>query len=197
MGQLRKDLSANSEFLSSTHGTSNPTTSDPYTAISTFNYTTQRDIVIKRKGAKSREIGVFRHGQTQYIEERWLGWLLDKFLSNSSPDRASTEACNTIPVGHYIGGDLGILTNPKGGKFEFSLQKFPNVLVLDTQIIAQRWFGASRKLKHILKELQFPFWENDLHRAGNDACFTLQVLLMLAIYEDVKIGNELQLRSKF
>jgi hypothetical protein len=95
------------------------TTSDPYSAISTFNYTTQRDVVIKRKGTTSREIGVFRHGQTQYIEERWLGWLLDKFLCNGSPDPACTEVRNTILVCHHVGGDLGLLTNPRGGKFKF------------------------------------------------------------------------------
>jgi hypothetical protein len=131
----------------------NSTTSDPYSAISTLNYTTQRNVAINRQGSTFWETNAFRHGQTQYIEERWVGWLLDKFLSNGSPDPACLEVRNTILVGHCIGGDLGLLTNPRGGKFKFSLQKFPNVPVLDTQIIAQRWFGSSRKLNHIMVEL--------------------------------------------
>jgi hypothetical protein len=106
---------------------------------------------------------------------------------NSSAEKGPVR--NTILIGHHIGGDLGLLTNPRGGKFKFSLRKFPIVLVLDTQIIAQRWFGASRKLKHIIVDLQVPLRKNDLHCAGNDACFALRVLLMLASYEDVKIND--------
>jgi hypothetical protein len=86
----------------------NSTTSDSYSAISTFNYTAQRNVAVKGQGSNSREVSVFRHGQTQYIEEGWVGWLLDKFLCNGSPD--SIEVHNTILIGHHIGGDLGLLT---------------------------------------------------------------------------------------
>lgn len=74
---------------------------------------------------------------------------------NSSAEKGPVR--NTILIGHHIGRDLYLLTNPRGRKFKFSLQKFPNVLVLDTHIIAQRWFGPSRKLKHIIVDLQVPF----------------------------------------
>jgi hypothetical protein len=172
----------------------NSTISDPCSAISTYNYTTQQNIVTKKREF-DKELRIFRYGQTQYIEERWLGWLVCKILQNGSPDPACTEIRNKILVGHCVGGDLAQLTTIRGGKVKFLLRNFPNVLVFDTQIIAQRWFGANRKLKDIMRGLRMRFKGNDLHCAGNDAHFTLRVLLMLAIYEDIKTG-ELQPRSK-
>jgi hypothetical protein len=174
----------------------NSAANDPYSAISTFIYTTDRNRFIRKKGTNPREMCIFRHGPSQYIEERWLGWLLDKFLRNGSPDPACTEVRNTVLVGHSIGGDIGLLTK-RGGRFKFSLSKFPNVLVLDTAIIAQRWVVGTRKLKYIMKELRVGYKGNDLHCGGNDAWFTLRTLLMMAIYEDIKMGNELQPTSKF
>jgi hypothetical protein len=111
-----------------------------------------------------------------------------KILQDGSPDPACTEIRNTILVGHCVGGDLAQLTTITGGKIKFSLRNFPNVLVFDTQIIAQRWFGANRKLKDIMRGLRMRF-------KGNDAHFTLRILLMLAIYEDIKT-DDLQPRSQ-
>jgi hypothetical protein len=91
---------------------------------------------------------------------------------NSSAEKGPVR--NTILIGHHIGGDLGLLTNPRGGKFKFSLRKFPIVLVLDTQIIAQRWFGASRKLKHIIVDLQVPL---------RKMTFTVQEMMLALLCE--------------
>jgi hypothetical protein len=65
------------------------TIQNPHSALSTFNYTTQRNIVIKRQGVNEKSI--FRHGPTQYIEKGGLKWLVRKVLRNSSPDPACTE----------------------------------------------------------------------------------------------------------
>ena len=81
---------------------------------------------------------------------------------------------NVILVGHSIKGDLNAL-KALGFDFEASL-----VGVLDTCRIA----GEVLELWHLtlgelLTELQYPFTK--LHCAGNDAYFTLQALILLAV----------------
>jgi hypothetical protein len=86
---------------------------------------------------------------------------------------------------------LGI---PRCGKF--LLRNFPDLLILDTEYIAKRLLGEQCRLHIIMKRLGMMYTENDLHCGGNDANYTLRVLLMLAIYDDIKIGNDLQPRLK-
>jgi hypothetical protein len=168
------------------------TIQNPHSALSTFNYTTQRNIVTKRHGINEKSI--FRHGPTQYIEKGWLKWLVRKVLRNGSPDPACTEIRNTILVGHTLSGDLNILGIPRCGKC--LLRNFPDLLILDTEYIAKRLLGEKCRLNIIMKRLGMIYNGNDLHCAGNDANYTLRVLLMMAIFDDIKMGNDLLPRSK-
>ena len=81
---------------------------------------------------------------------------------------------NIILVGHGVGHDLSILR---------LLGFNPSIRgILDTERIASKILPSiSTTLCGILTELQCPF--QNLHTAGNDAYFTLRVLLLLAIRE--------------
>jgi hypothetical protein len=55
------------------------------------------------------------------------------------------------------------------------------VAVIDTHLISRRLLMAPFRLMDILKALGCPYEPHCFHNAGNDAAFTLEAMLMLAI----------------
>jgi hypothetical protein len=90
---------------------------DLSTALSTFNYTTWKQDI---------KHWVRWHGETKYVADKWVGWLLGHVLRTGSTVATYKEPRNTILVGHGISGDLGRLTWRRTGKF--LLRNFPNLL---------------------------------------------------------------------
>lgn len=73
-----------------------------------------------------------------------------------------------------------MLESMRRGKFRIG--DLPNVLILDTQLVAFR-LGAEHNIRlvDLLKRLQIRTQGACLHNGGNDAYFTLRALLMLAV----------------
>jgi hypothetical protein len=156
---------------------------DLSTALSTSNYTTWKQD-IKR--------WVRWRGESKHIADKWVGWLLGHVLRTGSTDATYKEPRNTILVGHGISGDLGRLTWRRTGKF--LLRNFPNLLILDTQIIAEPMFVQKRKLELLGKGLGVDCHGN--YNAGNDANSAMRLLLMLAVgkMDNSGLGAELKER---
>jgi hypothetical protein len=161
---------------------------DLSTALSTFNYTTWK----QETKYWVQWHSVFRFGQTKYIADKWVGWLLGHVLRTGSIDATYREPRNTILVGHGISGDLGRLTWRRTGKF--LLRNFPNLLILDTQIIAEPMFEPRRKLELLGKYLSVDC--HGVYNAGNDANSTMKLLLMLAIGKMDKSGLGAELKGR-
>ena len=81
------------------------------------------------------------------------------------------SASSIILVGHHIATDLQAL---RALDFDFR----PVIAVLDTLRIGHEVLQQTGSLRDLLIKLECPF--NMLHCAGNDAHFTLRVLLLLA-----------------
>jgi hypothetical protein len=155
-------------------------------AISTFNYTTWKYDNSNKKRA------IFRFGETQYIKDSSVGWLLGHILRTGSIDTTCKEPRNTILVGHSIGADLGKLTRKRKGKFY--MRNFLKLLIIDTQTIAQKMFGGNLpRLMDLGKQMELLF---DPHSAGNDANTTMRLMLMLVVanLDKSEIGVELRER---
>jgi hypothetical protein len=87
---------------------------------------------------------------------------------------------NIVLVGHGIQADLRLLNVLGVNLFELA----PVVAILDTDYLSRLIFNRGFKLGALVTELFCANPKIDLlgcHNAGNDACFTLNAVLMLAI----------------
>ncbi|PVH78620.1 hypothetical protein DL98DRAFT_634336 [Cadophora sp. DSE1049] len=128
------------------------------------------------KNEEAEEERPFRFGRSVQIQSRWKGWLLRKIVATGSPDMSVTEPRNVILVGHSIIDEFHAFAVARKGKFRIT--EHPEVPIFDTQCLAHR-FGDVRSLKEVLVELGIP--HGYLHNAGNDAHFTLKLLLMQVV----------------
>jgi hypothetical protein len=160
-------------------------TNDLSNTLSTFHYETE-----KYRRDRNPRCCPFYFGESQYVDENRTGALVDHVLRTGSTDPSATEVRNTVLVGHGVNAD--IFTLMKVGKLE--LRNFPNLLILDTKVIAEPRFGLDQRLKHLLVNYGIP--RNDLHNAANDAHFTLKLLLMLAVDDGSTVGWTLEGRAK-
>ncbi|KAK6496756.1 hypothetical protein TWF481_001744 [Arthrobotrys musiformis] len=104
-----------------------------------------------------------------------------------------SETKNIFLVGHDLTSDLRAFLNLYPG-FE---KKYPRYKILDTQRIAgdilpRLYPGLSQSnknysLRRVLTFFNCPF--KQLHCAGNDANYTLRILLLLAVYYTLKNGS--------
>ena len=80
-----------------------------------------------------------------------------------------------VLVGHGIQNEIRIMD-----QLGFSLETLPVAAIVDAASVAAGLLGSFRSLKHLLMTLCIPARDNLLHCAGNDARYTLQVLLALS-----------------
>ncbi len=87
-----------------------------------------------------------------------------------------------VIVGHDIESDLRYLSDINVDY----CAAFNHINTLDTQDIHQTWSEAEcgRSLTYVLSDLYLP--HKNLHNAGNDAAYTLQVLIALAVHTAAK-----------
>lgn len=105
------------------------------------------------------------------------GFSADKSSTNSSGDNA--EHRDIILVGHDTGNDIDYLRQAG-----FDPLNRSNLLeVLDTAVIWRAFKRelSNRKIGDILYELEMVGW--NLHNAGNDAAYTLQMMLAMCLKE--------------
>lgn len=114
------------------------------------------------------------------LAKRVLAILSD--CTRDDPDRAKTpegkrQRRPLIIVGHGITADLGFLANMNVDVAE--IKGF--VRCIDTQDMDQCWRGLtnSRSLGTVLNDLHLA--HSNLHNAGNDAAYTLQAMLAIAV----------------
>ncbi|KAK0099942.1 hypothetical protein ONS95_013235 [Cadophora gregata] len=139
------------------------------TLISSHNFRTW-----KCKNAEDEK--PFRFGRSVKLQSRWKGWLMKKVLETGSPDMSVTEPRNVILVGHAIVDDLHNFATARKGKFRIT--DHPTIPIFDTQHLAHG-DGDPRSLLDILIETKVPF--ANLHNGGNDAHYTLKLLLLIAV----------------
>jgi hypothetical protein len=128
--------------------------------------------------------------ETLFVSQTDLPTTITKCLciqDNSSPDSHALR--NIVIVGHSTKTDLKILQRLGVNIYDI----VPVLAILDTHLIARNLLGAnsiflkgtapmtSFNLGALLAELKCPYENSDLHNAGNDATFTLNAMLMLAI----------------
>ena len=129
------------------------------TAISTYNFVTGSPSYCAATTKK------FLFNKTTIIHQQDILSNLESLIPQSR---------NIILVGHDLRNDLRVL-QLLGSNLHTSIRG-----ILDTLRIASRILpDIPIRLSSILNELQCPF--QNLHTAGNDAYFTLRVLLLLAI----------------
>ena len=150
--------------------------SPPRTAISTYIFVTGSPSYCAATTKK------YLFGKTITIHQRDIVSNLESLMPRTR---------NIILVGHHIRNDLHVL-QILDSNLHASIEG-----ILDTERIASKILPSiSIKLSSILSELQCPF--QNLHTAGNDAYFTLRVLLLLAIrdYPEERVNsNHLKILS--
>lgn len=146
--------------------------SPPQTAISAYNFVTGSPSYCAATTKK------FLFGKTITIHQRDV-------LSNLESLIPRTR--NIILVGHGIGSDLKVL-QLLGFNLHTSIGGILDVGRIASKILP----NIPSTLSSILSELRCPF--QNLHTAGNDAYFTLRVLLLLAIrdYPEEEVNSNHQ-----
>ncbi|KAI9740754.1 MAG: hypothetical protein M1818_004719 [Claussenomyces sp. TS43310] len=101
----------------------------------------------------------------------------DVTLELRNQPKRSTAKRNIVLVGHDLGNDIDYL---KGLGFDIhNLSNIHGLLDTATMYRALRKESQSRNLASILADLNIPGWY--LHNAGNDAVYTLQAMLGIAL----------------
>ncbi len=173
---LQQDLSQNqdSQVGIAILDTRDLISSPPRDAISTYNFVTGSPSYCAATAKK------YLFGETITIHQRNILFNLDSLVPRTR---------NIVLVGHDVVNDLKILQ-----LLHFDLHT-SIVGILDTRKIVSTILALSNishRLSSILSELGCPF--QNLHVAGNDAYFTLRVLLLLAIrsYTDKVVDSRHQ-----
>ena len=135
----------------------------PEDAISTTSFCTQSWREFRKVAQK------FRFSESLPVHRLKIAEVLENLLSEG--DR------KFFLVGHGIDMEVNIMRI-----FGINLKGNPSLLgILDTGRIAREVIGLSSSLESLLRLLNCPYEDEDLHNAGNDAHYTLRVLLMLAV----------------
>ncbi|KAK6505636.1 hypothetical protein TWF481_007527 [Arthrobotrys musiformis] len=155
-----------------------PTNTPPSECISTYNFATGATRYCRRACTR------FIFGKSIEVKDkRGMAGMIYKLILNPFEDRGR----DIMLVGHAITSDIYALST--------IIPRFASYRYLDTQSIARlvlpRGGKPNHSLEYLLKLFQCPFGR--LHCAGNDANFTLKLLLLLAVYsfplEEVFGGN--------
>jgi hypothetical protein len=160
--------------------------------ISSFNYHIKRN-------ARAEWERPFQFGTSQTINANLVHPLLQKIFRTGHPDPDRKEIRNTVLVGHaFLDADIATIQKLTWAPWTF--ENYPYVLHFDTQSVRQAIFGGSPryKLETLLNKMKVPY--KHLHNGGNDAHFTLKVLLSLAVRDCPKsryYPPEIQARKKF
>lgn len=146
--------------------------SPPQTAISTYNFVTGSPSYCAATTKK------YLFGKTTAIHQRNILSNLESLVPRSR---------NIILVGHDIRNDLQVLQ-----LLDFNLHTSIGGILDVGRIASKRLPNIPIRLSSILSELRCPF--QNLHTAGNDAYFTLRVLLLLAIrdYPEEEVNSNHQ-----
>ena len=113
----------------------------------------------------------FRFGTATRIHE---GILVRTIMDIFEDISRTKEMCQIVLVGHGIGNELRILD-----KIDLPVEGLPIAGILDTHVVAEDIIGYGGHLEDLLADLGIPCPRYSLHCAGNDAHYTLRVLLAL------------------
>lgn len=91
-----------------------------------------------------------------------------KGLSDRNKPRKVVLVCDGLQSELRILDDLGVF-----------LEDLPVTGVIDTSVLARDILGRTGSQKDLLNVLDIPWGENALHCAGNDAHYTMRILLAL------------------
>lgn len=125
----------------------------------------------------------FEFGQSEFVSLKDVPMILAAcfrppyFAGPDSPNYNSSVKRNLILLGHNINADISYLH-----RIGYNPLNLSTVLeCLDTSILDRVWRRDinQRSLGAILYELGLPSW--NLHNAGNDAHYTLQTMVSLAV----------------
>ncbi|CZR68490.1 uncharacterized protein PAC_18389 [Phialocephala subalpina] len=149
--------------------------SDLSTVISTYNY-----IMRQAKGQSGQR--KFKFGTSQWIEKRWVPWLLNKDLETGTPDPAIIEPRHVVLIGHSIGSDLQTLECVPLG-----LNPTIDNPILDAAELCREVFNLDPayvlELMDLIEWLEVDHKHVRMHNAGNDANITLKVFLKEVEFE--------------
>ena len=110
-------------------------------------------------------------GQTTKTTPELLPLTIAKSLQGLVP---GDEMHEVVLVCHGLSGELRILDD-----LGLALKDSPFTGVVDTNEVARDILGHSGSLEYLLTNLNIPWRHDSLHCAGNDAHYTLQVMLAL------------------
>ena len=155
--------------------------------------------LVNRKFVKGRE-DHFNFGYSYWVKKGDYAQVLRRaFASPTELDHAatfdtelSTDERNIILIGHGLKGDIDYMSQAG-----FDIQACGNIAHrIDTQLLAaaatQTWQIALRRLLQVLD-----IKATNLHNAGNDAFYTLQALVTMAIMDHTEPGSVLKTAEAF
>ncbi|KAI9736672.1 MAG: hypothetical protein M1834_000876 [Cirrosporium novae-zelandiae] len=112
----------------------------------------------------------FEFGESEFISIRNIPKLLSSLFS---------QGRNVVMVGHGIHGDFNML---RAIGFDITNHSNHIVQILDTVTLYNAWkkiYGQIMSLAGIMQVFDFPAW--NLHNAGNDAYYTLEVMIAMTV----------------
>lgn len=120
----------------------------------------------------------YNFGESSIIDEGSMKVIIEKYLSNSD---------YLLVHGGY--NDISVLN-----RYGIELENFPNLKVLDTYHLYPKYFNNNSQDNSTLLDIldRFNIRYSNLHNAGNDARYTLDILLNM----QHAIENKLTLSSK-